>query len=359
MHHFEAIRVGAPESPYGHRGWCLTKIKFGELEEARVSCQRAREIFPAIIRELRQQAYRYYQGNQLENAVVYAHAAVLAGPDDAESWTQYGSFLASADQHASAVEAFRQAILLRPSTARAHNNLGYSLRKLGDLQEAIAEFKEALRLEPEYALAHHNLGETYLEVNQLHLALESFQKALEIAPDYEEVRSDLAETESRWGYLLLSEGEFEPAQDHFEASVNWRETAHGHEGLCWARLNLGDLGGAQQAGQKSVSRDHKHARGYGCLGAVEYQSGESETAVTQLKRAVDLQGCDALLWFELATVLASSGQIEEANRAYCRATWFDQKYGSEDVLEGPNSYSLPESMRPMGAWLIKRGCQTR
>ena len=257
--------------------------------------------------------------------------------------TDYGSLLNGVNKHEEAIKIFRRAISLDPSYARAHNNLGNTFKTIQKNDEAIIELQEAIRLNPEYALAHHNLGEAYLNKKDFENAKKSFLVALRYSPDYEEVKQDLAKLHIDWGYQLLHEGHPAEGEIHFRKSMEWEELAGNHAGLCWALLKNNNIPEAMLEGSQAVKMDSKLAFGFACLGAAVFETGNSESAIQNWERAVDLHPNNGPFWMGLAIAWLASDNENEAAKAYCKASSLHCPFTDKEALRNESWINWSET----------------
>ena len=343
--HFGEILQHMPDSPAGQLGVCLAFTLAGDLDHAKTSCMRAREVDPQVAVRLRQEAYRLTQKDQLKPALLRAQAAVFAAPNDAGTWVLYGALLHEAKRKTEAVEKYKQALSIDPDYAPARNNLGHLLRNQGRTDEAIAELKEAVRLKPDYALAYHNLGEAYLDKRNFPSALESFQQAIRIQPNYQEVKNDLAKTHTRWGLSLLRENRLVEALEHFNGSLKWDELANAYSGLCWIRLREGSVSDGRALAEKAISLNSSYPWGYSCLAATAYEAENFQAAVDYWQKAVTLEPNEGHFRLGLALGLLAQGKEEEALKAYRDAVLLHPYFADASSL-GKDGLLWSPALRP-------------
>lgn len=116
---------------------------------------------------------RALQGD-VEGAILAAHAATQAAPQEPVAWFQLGTLLYQTEKHTAAAEALRQAVLLNGNYANALYVLGLTYVALNQTTEAKAIFTRVLELNPGNA-----------QIEQLLTALEKSTSATDIT---EEIR---------------------------------------------------------------------------------------------------------------------------------------------------------------------------
>jgi Flp pilus assembly protein TadD len=84
------------------------------------------------------------------------HRAVLARPDFAPAWVNWGNASVDLDELDAAEGFYRTAIQHDPALVEAYASLAYVLTRQGNLTQAIAACDEAIRLRPDFVQAHWN-----------------------------------------------------------------------------------------------------------------------------------------------------------------------------------------------------------
>lgn len=214
-------------------------------------------------------------GQRFDEATSLLQKAVLAAPEETDSWLFLGYLLTVQEKIAEAIEAYRRAVELDSKQFKAWMNLGDLLRltndpseaetayrqaaasdltaiepwiNLGDLlqtdltrpSDAEAAYREAIRLAPEKAIAWSNLGNVLQDhLDRLEEAEAAYRKAIDLDPDDPYVHANLARLLVRLGRPT-------------EATETYRKTATSdltnHENLhLQANLWLGNSDHAAQA----------------------------------------------------------------------------------------------------------------
>jgi protein O-GlcNAc transferase len=92
-----------------------------------------------------------------------------------------------------AIELLKGVLKKNPDYAKTHNNLGCALRDKGQLAEAAAEFERAIALDPAYVNAYNNYGVVLAEQKRYEEAIECFGKVLALAPNFQSALENLWE----------------------------------------------------------------------------------------------------------------------------------------------------------------------
>jgi Flp pilus assembly protein TadD len=131
-------------------------------------------------------------GEQFEQAVVQANAALSGVPDDAELHFARGTALNALGQHTQACAAFARALSLQPDHAPTWLNMGNASIDLDDLASAEPLYRTAIRLDANLAEAHASLGYVLTTQGRLPEAIEACETAIRVRPDFAQAHWNLA-----------------------------------------------------------------------------------------------------------------------------------------------------------------------
>ncbi len=174
-----------------------------------------------------QEAYKYEEEGNLEDALSACHAAEDIAPHWAEIFNLKGIILDELERPDDAIKAYRQAVSLDPDFEDARENLEeaekesgfpsttsdrpvdwvvptyvpevarqlleetYTLENNGDYPAALKKCKEALLEAPDWAEAHNLRGIILEELERTEEAIASYERALELNPNFEDARANL------------------------------------------------------------------------------------------------------------------------------------------------------------------------
>jgi uncharacterized RDD family membrane protein YckC/Flp pilus assembly protein TadD len=161
------------------------------------------------------QAYAYWQKNDLENGLHECELAIQLAPDLAEAHNLRGVLLEELNRREEAIAAYREATRLNPELQEAKKNLSeakkalrlidktsqrhldraYALDEKVELIEALRECELAIQLAPDLAEAHNLRGVILDELGRKREAVAAYREALRLNPDFEEAGENLAEIE--------------------------------------------------------------------------------------------------------------------------------------------------------------------
>lgn len=148
----------------------------------------------------------------LQEALASFERAVALQPDESGFHSLHADTLLALGRAAEALEAYDRAIALSPNSFEAHNNRGNALRVLSDAQAALRSFDRARRLAPNHPAPHNNTASALLELRRPSDALASCRVALAFQPDY-------ADAWYNSGSALMDLGQLDEAAEHFSKVI--------------------------------------------------------------------------------------------------------------------------------------------
>lgn len=269
--------------------------------------------------------------------------AVHDEPNDALTWLYYGSALYKSGDAEHSEQAFRRAIQLDPKLVRAHDGLGAVLMATGKLQSANEAFQAAVKIDPKdavgllgvsqtfyqagsalraieplktlvaldnkNAVAWYHLGRLYGEAHQPDLAYAAMQKAVTLNPKNADYWRDLALLSQHYGKLKESEGQLTRALQLAPDDA----VAHFLLGKIYAQM--GDTpaysGRAEKELLSALQRDPKMAEAYFELGQLYERQKNYSLAITNLRKACELNTSDDRSLYHLGTCLLLAGNKKE------------------------------------------------
>lgn len=216
---------------------------------------------------------------RLDDAVVALHRALTTDPDSVEGHFNLANVLGDLDRSDEAEVEYRYAIELQPRYARAHAGLGKALERLGRRSEAIEALQAALDLEP-------FLDEPRRELGRLLTAECRFDEALPLL-DGEPGKQD-TETALALGACHTAHLEWEKARDAFAGVIKTApRESRAHAGLGEALYRLGETETALTHLLRAGELDLKAFRPIALAGIISLEQGDLALAVSRLEKAID------------------------------------------------------------------------
>jgi Tfp pilus assembly protein PilF len=197
-----------------------------------------------------------------------------------EEYDERAHQLYNEGQYDEALDVLREGLALYPNAVELHIGVGYPYQAREEFAWARRSFEEALVLDPEHEDALAGLGETLLKFGQQTQALKSFHHTLELG--YE----DDVELMLQIGRALFREGLIDESREYFEIAA--RQTPDSAEAVScigYAQHRSGDDESAIATLKRAlkIDEDHTEARIY--LGNIYYDRGDYEAALYHLDRS--------------------------------------------------------------------------
>jgi tetratricopeptide (TPR) repeat protein len=185
---------------------------------------------------------------------------------------------------------FAAALKSNPKMYPAHAGHGFVALARRDFARAVTAFDTALAAAPSYVPALVGRGQALLALRREGDALASFEAALKVDPSLTDVRQRAA--------VLRFRG----LQDLIEDAR--------------AAAKAGRIADARAAYERAIAASPESAFLYRELGVLERRGGNSERALSRLRRATELDPLDAAAFMQLAALLESSQDFAGAEAAY-------------------------------------------
>lgn len=290
-----AIRVLLHQMPLSQKfsGWCLEQMAMahfhaGRNQDAIAAFEQLRQREPW---RLNTPAMVYYStclwhGRQEVQLCALAQRMIDCIPRSPFTLCVVGNCHSLNRDARAACTMFSRAATVDPTFAYAHTLRGHELLALEDLQDAEAAFYEALRWDKRHYAAHAGIGEYHFRLEKEGPARENFRKALAINKTLPAVLCRLAATYHRVG---CSQSELEIALSTYEAALQ-RCPSHLPSAQQRAAIlvRLGRLKEAQAALAKLLTECPEEPALHVAMGKCQAKLGDSDEAVRQFHKAMDL-----------------------------------------------------------------------
>lgn len=194
-----------------------------------------------------------------------------------------------------------------------HNSRGIELADRGWLDEAVKEFQRAIELDPSSAHAHDNLATVYAEKKHYRAALDEYLLALRLEPESATAHYNLA--------CFLSSHAIDFAIAEYREAIELEPDypdAHLNLGLTLADVERNEE--AMLELKRAVELDGADALCRHELAGLQMDLGDYRSAITQLKEVVRLEPKNFEGWLDLGICFAQKGFYAEAERAYREAS---------------------------------------
>lgn len=219
-------------------------------------------------------------------------------PDDAEGYEAKARILEQSGRLDEAIAQWERLVSKNPNYAGAYNTLGYFWMARGDYGKAEESFKRYRFLAPDQANPCDSLGELYVKTGRLEEAEKSLNQAVAIKPDFFAPHGHL-------GTLAVARGQWEAAAGHYRHAADLSPDAG-------------------SAGEFRIARALSLLYGGNPRAAIDVID---EWQATLRPGATARERAHVLL--VRAVVLASAGQLAEAEREVAREDLFPPVSGPE------------------------------
>lgn len=161
-------------------------------------------------------------------------------------------------------------------------DLGRALAERGDYDQAIADFQEAIRMDPTLAFAYEGLAQAYEATGRYPGAIEAYRATVARDP----VRDSAY---ARLGCLLLATGGATPdAEQALTKAIEINQTHAGaHACLGALYLDRERYPDAIRETELAVTLNPQNVQGHLTLGIALAQTGETDRARAEIKKAID------------------------------------------------------------------------
>uniref|UniRef100_A0AAY5F596 dolichyl-phosphate-mannose--protein mannosyltransferase n=1 Tax=Electrophorus electricus TaxID=8005 RepID=A0AAY5F596_ELEEL len=205
---------------------------------------------------------------------------------------------------------FRSGIQTLPHNAKVHYNYANFLKDRGQNEEAIHHYKTALRLYPRHASAMNNLGTLTHSGEEAELY---YRKALDINPQHNRALFNL-------GNLLKSQGKEEEAEGILKESIRFGpQFADAYSSLASLYADQKRFAEASEIYTKGIENCPDSSDLHNNYGVFLVDTGNGEQAAIHYQHAVRLKPSHYVAMVNLARLLRSSNESNEAELWYKRA----------------------------------------
>lgn len=203
----------------------LLALRNGHAEEAVPLLSEALRRQPAHPGIRRNLVRALLMGEQFDQVLIQANAALAGAPEDAELHFALGTALTAVGQPSRACAAFGRALALKPDHAASWLNMGNASADLDDLGSAETLCRTAIRLNAALPEAHASLGYILTMQGQLREAIEACETAIRLRPDFAQAHWNLAAAALLSGDLPRGFAEYEWRKRHARFRADFPELA--------------------------------------------------------------------------------------------------------------------------------------
>ena len=223
-----------------------------------------------------------------------------------EEYDERAHQLYNEGQYEEALEVLREGLALYPHSVELHIGVGYARLAREEYAWARRSFEEALVLDPEHEDALAGLGETLMKFGQQEAGVKTFRRILELG-----YRDDL-DLMLQVGRALFRESLFDEAREFFEIAVQQApEMAEGVALLGYTQHRLGEEDSAVSMLRRALQIDDDHAEARIYLANILYDRGDYEAALYHLDRTTPEDHWDELGIWRLVELKKSIYRLQD------------------------------------------------
>ncbi len=337
---------------------------------------------PTHLNGLRHRAQLLLEAGKPEDASHDLSAALVAYPEDGETWSLYGDCLRALQRDKDAASAYRKAMENGLNTSVVNRKRGDALSASGEQEAALESYSIAIKLrldDPESYLAR---GILLLKLKRERDAIDDFTRAIDFKPDYAfayfrrgQAWGDLRQFDNAVRDLTIflrlkpgdsqalayrgaaydTLGRVEEALADYDDALK-ADPANAHVLMARGELysRLGRHVDALADRDRAIALEPANAYFYMARGGTQLALGNGEKAIADRTRAVELAPSNALMWYTRATTYAALGQNEKALNDSAEALRlkpdFEAAWKLIDGIEASTNLmsaaALPERPRP-------------
>jgi tetratricopeptide (TPR) repeat protein len=246
-----------------------------------------------------------------------------------------------------AIEEFE---ILRKMAPQSVEILRYSARLYslnGQPNEAVRLVKKAVEIKPENDSLYHSLSLAYMAVEKHDLAIHNMRTAIKLNDSKDSYYFEL-------GALLERSEKYSDAIDNMQRAIElnpMHSNAHNFIGYMYAQEGQ-YLDKALSHLKKALSIQPRNGYFLDSLGWIYFKKGESEKALTEIKKAMVYVAPDPVLYDHLGDVHYSLKNYEEASGAWKTSLSLTQvKKDDTDSGEMPDTKILTEKINKVNQLL--------
>jgi tetratricopeptide (TPR) repeat protein len=287
-----------------------------------------------------------------------------AQPSNPLGYYRMGQLYAAQKKHDLALREYEQALKISSNPAEPLSAIVSTYLVQGKPDKAISRLNDVIKDKPDQAIAHELLGEVYLAQKKFVDAEKSLRKASELNPKWNTPYLGLAKLRSVQGdtagsiksletglqaipddtQLLLTLASTQEANhDYAGAIATYERLLKADSGNELAANNLaslladhkGDASGLKRAREVAARFESSRQPAFvDTLGWVHYRSGDTDKAVTLLKKATDMAPQIPIFQYHLGMAYYSKGDKQSAKIWLAKALDSKRDFpGSQEAKE--------------------------
>lgn len=204
---------------------------------------------------------------------------------------------------------FADGVKQNPDNANLHSDLGFAYWAIRDRQHAVEQWNISLAKDPDNFWALNNIGMDAVTEKRYGEAVPVLRQALKMRPEFSEAHLNLAEAFEGLGRTTDSEAEFRAGVESSPLDY----VAHNRFAAFYRKQGRAEKSRRQYLESFAAQPNAVALDG---LGDIAIEKGETASAETYLRQAVDLDPYDRDAHYELVRIYAETGRTADALREF-------------------------------------------
>lgn len=317
----------------------------------------ALKLKPNYLQALAQRSFVYMAVAQYDKAFADANTLVTLVPDSAEGYAKRGMVYESCEMFSEAVADYERAIAIDPSNAYYYYGASMNLLRLGLYSDVERMLKKALELDERNTFYSANLGLCYTfqqkyddafrllnfdpanprvrgvewaQLAYLKLCVGKMDEAMSAIEQLRARETFPARSHRMAGEILRCAGRYEKAMQEFSASTSLEEYPPGYREKAVTAFAMGQTRSALTDLKKSIQLNSKSSTTLTWLARVENKLGMKKEAEQHLAKAFSAKMVAPISFVNRAAVKLENNDtkaaLADANTAVKRDEWLKEGY---------------------------------
>ena len=316
--HLESATAFAPQEPWywcnlGHARLQQAKSKKDGFAASIAASRRALELKPDYSQARYNLACALLEDHSFDEAAELFQTLCQHEPGGAD----YRCALADAQRLGghwrSAISSYRKSLEIDDAHVRAESNLGALLASFGDGEKALQHCRRAVEKSPDSWQAQRLLGRCLVQVEDFDEAMHAYADAFELKPDSVELCVDIAR-------VWQENADFTEAVSWYQRALTLQANdPSARAGLASVLLDQGQSSLALKLLHEIIGECNDDVDVLRVYAQCLWQEGDADTAILQIRQAQKVQPQNAALCALSGQILASAGEVDQANVEYLQA----------------------------------------